>query len=106
MEGEEQLAKFMGGPTWQSFALSIWETILLFAISIFLLYFFRERVNMRTPLLALMAGSVYTVYIIHQTIVTWVDTWFIPARPAHVRQIRLRVADIHPAVLLPGLLAS
>ncbi len=26
-----------------------------------------------------------------------------PARPAHVRQIRLRVADIHPAVLLPGL---
>ena len=78
LEGEEQLAKFMGGPTWQSFALSIWETILLFAISIFLLYFFRERINMRTPLLAVMATSVYTVYIIHQTIVTWVDTWFIP----------------------------
>ncbi len=78
LEGEEQLAKFMGGMYWQSFALSIWETILLFSISIFLFYFFRERVNMRTPLLALMAGSVYTVYIIHQTIVTWVDTWFIP----------------------------
>jgi Co/Zn/Cd efflux system component len=78
LEGDEQLAKFMGGPYWQSMALAVWESILLFAISIFLLYFFRERVNMRTPFLAVLAGSVYTVYIIHQTIVAWLDTWFIP----------------------------
>ena len=42
---------------------------MLIAALTFLLYFFREHVSRARKLLVLMAGSVYTVYIIHQTIV-------------------------------------
>ena len=78
LEGDEQLAKFLGGVYWQSFAFSIWESVMLIAVLTFLLYFFREHVSQAGPLARTLAASVYTVYIIHQTIVIAVDIWFIP----------------------------
>ena len=65
---EENLPKFLGGPHWQSFANSIWESAMLIAVLVFLLYFFRERLNKAGPLARSMAANVYTVYIIHQTV--------------------------------------
>jgi surface polysaccharide O-acyltransferase-like enzyme len=78
LERDEQLAKFLGGVYWQSFAFSIWESVMLIAVLTFLLYFFREHVFQAGPLARTLAASVYTVYIIHQTIVIAVDIWFIP----------------------------
>jgi surface polysaccharide O-acyltransferase-like enzyme len=68
LEGDAGLAKFMGGPTWQSLALSTWFSFLMVGIIVWLLYFFRERLNRAGSLARSMAPNVYTVYIIHQTV--------------------------------------
>lgn len=68
LEGDENLAKFLGGPYWQSVAYSIWESAMLVAVVVFLLYFFRERLSKAGSLARSMAANVYTAYIIHQTI--------------------------------------
>jgi hypothetical protein len=68
LEGEAGLVKFMGGLHWQSLALSFWFTFLMVGIIVYLLTFFRERLNRTSPLAQSMAASVYTVYIIHQTV--------------------------------------
>ena len=78
LEGDEQLAKFGGGVYWQSFVYSLWESVMLIAVTTFMLYFFRERISQAGPLARTLAASVYTVYIIHQTLVTAVDIVFIP----------------------------
>lgn len=68
LEGEENFLRFMGGPHWQAFAYSMWESAMLVAVVVFLLYFFRERLSKAGPLARFMAANVYTVYIIHRTI--------------------------------------
>ncbi|KPK93052.1 MAG: hypothetical protein AMJ88_08980 [Anaerolineae bacterium SM23_ 63] len=68
LEGGAAFERFLGGLHWQSLGYTTWESILLIAILTFLLYFFREHVNRTSPLLRSMAASVYTVYIIHQTV--------------------------------------
>jgi hypothetical protein len=68
LEGGAAFERFLGGLHWQSLCYSTWESILLIAILTFLLYIFRERFNRTSPLLRSMAASVYTVYIIHQTV--------------------------------------
>ena len=78
LEGDEQVAKFTGGMYWQSLAYSIWESVMLIAVLTFLLYFFRERITQAGPLARILAATVYTAYIIHQTIVIAVDILFVP----------------------------
>lgn len=68
MESEENVAKFTGGLHWQSLVFSLWLTFLMVGIIVFLLYFFRERLNQAGPMAKSMAANVYTVYIIHQTV--------------------------------------
>jgi glucan biosynthesis protein C len=46
----------------------LWETILFIGMTVFLLYLFRERFNKAGPLLRSMARNVYTVYIVHLTL--------------------------------------
>lgn len=77
LEGEANLAKFLGSFTWQSMAYALWETIMMVSIIIFLLYFFREKFNRSGALLATMAASVYTVYIIHQTVLFGLNIVFL-----------------------------
>ena len=48
------------------------------AVLTFLLYFFRERFSGSSPLLRSMAASVYTVYIIHQTVLIAFNVLFLP----------------------------
>jgi uncharacterized membrane protein len=57
LEGEAGLAKFMGGMYWQSLALSLWFTFLMVGIIVFLLYFFRERLDRTSPLARSMAAN-------------------------------------------------
>nr|BAM62575.1 acyltransferase [uncultured microorganism] len=68
LESEENMAKLMGGLHWQALVVAAWDTFLMVGITVFLLYFFRERLNQAGPMAKSMAGSVYTVYIIHQPI--------------------------------------
>lgn len=68
LEGGENFERFLGGLHWQAFTLAVWETFLMVGIMVFLLYFFRERLNQAGPIAESMAVNVYTVYIIHQTI--------------------------------------
>lgn len=78
LEGEENIAKFTSGLHWQSFAFSLWLTFLLVGIIVFLLYFFRERLNQAGPMAKSMAANVYTVYIIHQTILYALNILLLP----------------------------
>jgi surface polysaccharide O-acyltransferase-like enzyme len=68
-EIQENIVKFLGGMHWQAFGYALWETILFIGITVFLLYFFREHFYKAGSLLRFMARNVYTVYIIHLTLV-------------------------------------
>jgi surface polysaccharide O-acyltransferase-like enzyme len=79
LESEENIAKFLGGMHWQAFGYVLWETILLIGITVFLLYFFRDRFNKAGPLLRSMARNAYTVYIIHLTLLWGMNIVFLSA---------------------------
>ena len=78
LENEANLVKFMGGVYWQSFAYTLWETIMLVSVVISLLYLFREKVNRAGPVVKIMAASVFAVYIIHQTVLYALNAMFLP----------------------------
>ena len=78
LEGEENVAKFMGGPYWQALAFALWLTFLMVAIIVFLLYYFRERFNRAGPTARSMSANVYTVYIIHQTVLVALHILMLP----------------------------
>jgi glucans biosynthesis protein C len=77
LENKENIAQFLGGMHWQAFGYTLWETILLIGITVFLLYFFRNRFNKASPLLRSMARNVYTVYIIHLTLLWGMNIVFL-----------------------------
>jgi surface polysaccharide O-acyltransferase-like enzyme len=47
-------------------------------IIVFLLYFFRERLNRAGSLARSMAASVFAVYIIHQTVLIMLHVFMLP----------------------------
>ena len=75
---EGSVDQFLGGLTWQSAVYAIWETVMMVAMITFLLYFFREKVNRAGPVGQAMAASVFTVYIIHQTVLFYFNIVFLP----------------------------
>jgi glucan biosynthesis protein C len=77
LESDTALENFLGGLHWQSLAYAVWESILFIAALTFLLYFFRERFNDSSPRLKSMTASVYTVYIIHQTVLFALNVLFL-----------------------------
>jgi fucose 4-O-acetylase-like acetyltransferase len=68
LTGIENAYKFVGGLHYQAFTYAAWDSFLMIGIIIFLLYFFRERINRTGSVAKSMAANVYTVYIIHITI--------------------------------------
>lgn len=62
---EGRVAPFLGGVSWQSFALSVWEQFVCVGMVIGLLIWFRERLNRQGVLAKGLAASAYTVYLIH-----------------------------------------
>ena len=77
LENDANIALFLGGFTWQSVAYAIWESVMMVSIIIFLLYFFREKLNRTSAITIGMAASVYTVYIIHQTVLYSLNIGFL-----------------------------
>jgi hypothetical protein len=77
LENGANIVKLSGGMHWQSLAYSLWETILFIGISVFLLYFFRERFSKAGTFARSMAGNVFTVYIIHQTVLFGLNILFL-----------------------------
>lgn len=61
--------KFEGGFTLQSLMFILCETIICVGVSMKLLSLFQARLNMTSPLTALLSKSAYTVYIIHPFVV-------------------------------------
>ena len=72
------MARFSGGPYGQALVMSIWETFLMVGITIFLLYFFREKFSRAGPVAKSLAANVYTVYIIHQPILIALNILMLP----------------------------
>jgi surface polysaccharide O-acyltransferase-like enzyme len=63
---------FMGGLTWQSFALSMWEQFVCLGLVITLLVWFRNRFDRQGRLARAMSASAYTVYLIHAPVLVLV----------------------------------
>lgn len=78
LESDENLVKFLGGFHWQSLVYAVWETFMMVGVIVFLLYFFRERFNQAGSVAKIMAASVFTVYIIHQAVLYFLNTLFLP----------------------------
>jgi surface polysaccharide O-acyltransferase-like enzyme len=78
LESDEILAKFLGGLHWQSLVYAVWETLMMVGVIVFLLYVFRERFNQAGSVAKIMAASVFTVYIIHQAVLYFLNTLFLP----------------------------
>ncbi|MCP4135705.1 MAG: acyltransferase family protein [bacterium] len=64
---------FMGGGSWQSFAYSMWESVMIVAVCISLLAFFKKNMNRQNSLSKNMAENAYTVYIVHALILVSVS---------------------------------
>ncbi|MBV7339080.1 acyltransferase family protein [Chloroflexi bacterium TSY] len=62
------LTNVMGGWHWAAFGYALWESFVMIAMLIVLLYLFRTCFNRSNPLLQMMAANAYTVYIIHATV--------------------------------------
>ena len=67
--GQGDLDPFIGGWTWQSLAVSLWEQIFGVGMIVNLLRMFRERWNTAGPILSSAAASTYTVYVFHPIVV-------------------------------------
>lgn len=80
LENKENIGKFLGGMHWQALGYALWETTLFLGITVLLLYFFRDRFNKAGPLLHSIARNVYTVYIIHLTLLWGMNIVFLSER--------------------------
>jgi len=105
LESDANVAKFLGGFTWQALSYAVWETIMMVAIIIFLLYFFREKFNRAGSLAKTMAASVYTVYIIHQTVLYSLNIVFLNvAIPSFVKFFAVSLIAVPLCFLLSVLI--
>ena len=105
LESDANIPKFLGGFTWQAMAYAVWETIMMVSILIFLLYFFREKFNRTGALLITMAASVYTVYIIHQTVLYGLNIVFLNfAIPSFVKFFAVALIAVPLCFLLSVLI--
>ncbi|NIO68901.1 MAG: acyltransferase family protein [Anaerolineae bacterium] len=105
LESEENLAKFTGGLHWQSLVFSLWLTFLMVGIIVFLLYFFRERLNQAGPIAKSMAANVYTVYIIHQTVLVALHILMLPVPiPTIVKFVIVSAIAVPVCFLLSSLI--
>ncbi len=105
LESDTALEKFLGGLHWQSLVYATWESILFIAALTFLLVFFRERFSETSPRLRWMAASVYTVYIIHQTVLFTLNVLFLSVPiPTVVKFILVSLIAVPACFLLARLI--
>lgn len=73
------MSRMVGGLHWEALLYALWESFFLIAALIVLPHLFRTRFNQSGPLLTAMAANVYTVYIVHQTILYGVNIGLLAA---------------------------
>jgi surface polysaccharide O-acyltransferase-like enzyme len=101
LENDANVARFMGGFTWQAAAYAIWESIMMVSVIIFLLYFFREKLNRSSAITIGMAASVYTVYIIHQTILYGLNIGFLAIEiPSYIKFLVISLTGVAVSFVL------
>jgi peptidoglycan/LPS O-acetylase OafA/YrhL len=61
-------AKLSGGLTWQSAAMSFWESFFCVAVCIGLIVLFREKFNCQGPLVQWLSANSFSVYLFHTPI--------------------------------------
>ncbi|MBN1418600.1 MAG: acyltransferase [Planctomycetes bacterium] len=66
------LDPYKGGLHWQALAYALWEGFACVAFSVFLLRFFRERLDRQGGLVHELGACAYTVYIIHAPVLIWI----------------------------------
>jgi len=96
---------FIGGFTLQSFIFSLWESIACYSIIIALVSLFKERFASQSSLTKWMAPNVYTVYIIHQLIVTPLSIIFLyTVIPSYVKFIIVSILAVPLCFLFSGII--
>jgi surface polysaccharide O-acyltransferase-like enzyme len=100
LEDDRNVDKFLGGLGWQAFSYALWESLLMVGIILFLLYFFRERLFKAGPTAKAMAANVYTVYIIHQTILIGLNLLFLSIQIPTIVKFVLVSSIVVPACFL------
>lgn len=73
LDDSTAMSRMMGGLHWEALLYALWESFFLVAAMIFLIHLFRTRFNQAGSWLSFLAANVYTVYIIHQTILYGVN---------------------------------
>ena len=68
----EDVGPFKGGWHWQSLYYSLWEAFLCLGLCIYVLYWFRRRVNHQERLSAFLSRSAYAAYIVQAPVITYV----------------------------------
>lgn len=68
----------LGGPNIFAFAFAIWESIMMVAVIIWMLVYFRKHYNTSGPWAVWLAANAYAVYIIHQTVLIAVNVGLHP----------------------------
>jgi glucans biosynthesis protein C len=105
LEGEENISKFTGGLHWQAFAFSLWLTFLMVGIIVFLVWFFREKCHQAGRLTKFMAGNVFSVYIIHQTILYALNVLFLNINiPSIIKFFAVSIIAVPVCFLLSSLI--
>jgi surface polysaccharide O-acyltransferase-like enzyme len=105
LESDAAVERFLGGMGWQSMAYAAWESTMFIAALTYLLYFFRERFSQAGPLLRSMSKSVYTVYIIHQTLIIALNLLFLPvAIPTLLKFVLVSLIGVPVCFGLAGLI--
>jgi surface polysaccharide O-acyltransferase-like enzyme len=105
LENTANIVMFFGGMYWQSFGYVLWETILFISISVFLLNFFRERLSKAGAVARFMSSNVYTVYIIHLTLLWVLNIIFLPvAIPTILKFLIVSVIAIPVSFALSALI--
>ena len=74
----EDFTPFIGGVTWQSAALSMWETFVGVSMSIGLIALFKEKFNWQNKLVKTMSDNAFSVYVFHPPIITALALLFAP----------------------------
>ena len=74
---------------------------MMVSVIIFLLYFFREKLNRTSAITIGLAASVYTVYIIHQTILYGLNIGFLSIEiPSYIKFFIISLTGIALSFLL------
>jgi fucose 4-O-acetylase-like acetyltransferase len=73
----DNLDVLLGGLGWLPFSVSLWESVACLSIITWLLYLFRTKLNHQGRLLKGLAPNVYTVYIVHAFVITFLMALFL-----------------------------